>query len=273
MLVATFIIALIFILLPIASPFLFKIIFKIQKFSGFCLGIICSVITSVSLIVLLVISLVILGVIITSSQDSNLNILIDTFNDINVLNTLKSYILFIIWLIIALLFLTMFLILFFFIKKISKPEDESNTIFMFFSGYILIPALLWYCFCLILSLDLEAFKNLSTNGVEVINTVFVLYVEFGGLFLFILLAGTSIMIMLHHKEYNNLIIWCCVASYFTPLIFYFLGFLTLKVFFFSFLNGACPIISIVLASFLYHKYASSPGNSSQLLGSKVEMAS
>jgi len=273
MLVATFIIALIFILLPIVSPFLFKIIFKIPKFTGYCLGIICSVITSVTLIVLLVISLVILGVIITSSQNTNLNILIDTFNDINELQNLSFYILFIIWLIIALLFLAMFLILFFFIKKISKPEDESNTIFMFFSGYILIPALLWYVFCLILSLELETFKNISTDGVEVINTVFILYVEFGGLFLFILLAGTSIMIMLHHKEYNNLIIWLCVASYFAPLIFYFLGFLTLKAFFFSFLNGACPIISIVFASFLYHKYASSPGNSSQLLGSKVEMAS
>lgn len=273
MLVATFIIALIFILLPIVSPFLFKIIFKIPKFTGYCLGIICSVITSVTLIVLLVISLVILGVIITSSQNTNLNILIDTFNDINELQNLSFYILFIIWLIIALLFLAMFLILFFFIKKISKPEDESNTIFMFFSGYILIPALLWYVFCLILSLDLETFKNISTDGVEVINTVFILYVEFGGLFLFILLAGTSIMIMLHHKEYNNLIIWLCVACYFAPLIFYFLGFLTLKTFFFSFLNGACPIISIVFASFLYHKYASSPGNSSQLLGSKVEMAS
>ena len=44
MLVAPFIIAIIFILIPIGLPFLFKIIFKLENFAGYCLGIICSVV-------------------------------------------------------------------------------------------------------------------------------------------------------------------------------------------------------------------------------------
>jgi len=95
--------------------------------------------------------------------------------------------------------------------------------------------------------------------------------EFGGFFFILLLAGSSIMIMLHHKKFNNLIIWCCVGTYFGPLIFDFLGFVTLKGFFFSYLNIIFPLISISIACFLYHKYASNQG-SSEGEYNNVEMA-
>ena len=76
------------------------------------------------------------------------------------------------------------------------------------------------------------------DATQLIDTVFVLIFEFGGLSLFILLAGTSIMMILHHKEYHCLIIWVCAACYFAPVIFYFLGFVTLKAFFLLFMNAA-----------------------------------
>jgi hypothetical protein len=273
MLVSPFIIAIIFILIPIGLPFLFKIIFKLENFAGYCLGIICSVVTSVSIIVLFIISMIVLAVILSSN--GGLDKLINSFNDINELKNVSFWILFSIWAVIALLFLTMFLILFFFIKKLANQE-ESYTIFMFYAGYILIPAIIWYICCFLLSLELEMLSKQIPQGqgqdaTQLIDTVFVLVVEFGGLFLFILLAGTSIMMILHHKEYHCLIIWICAACYFAPVIFYFLGFVTLKAFFFSFLNGASPILSIVLASFLYYKYEGSLVESHGDVEENVEM--
>ena len=273
MLVAPFIIAIIFILIPIGLPFLFKIIFKLENFAGYCLGIICSVVTSVSIIVLFIISMIVLAVILSSN--GGLDTLINSFNDINELKNVSFWILFSIWAVIALLFLTMFLILFFFIKKLANQE-ESYTIFMFYAGYILIPAIIWYICCFLLSLELEMLSKQIPQGqgqdaTQLIDTVFVLVVEFGGLFLFILLAGTSIMMILHHKEYHCLIIWICAACYFAPVIFYFLGFVTLKAFFFSFLNGASPLLSIVLAIFLYYKYEGSLVESHGDVEENVEM--
>lgn len=272
MIIIPFIFGLLFILLTIASIFLFKIIFKVEKLKGFLVGIISSLITCAAYAIIIIISVFVLNKVISNNvNNGSIDILINSINDVSELNQLPFLTLFLAWGIIALLFLVLFLSLFFSIKIISKSEDDSSLIFIFFSGFILIPSIFWYVFCILLSFKINIFSNITNVEFDIFSNYFILLFEFGALFFIILIAGTSIMIMLHHKEYNNLIIWICVFTFFVPVIFYFFGFLSNKAFFFSFLNGACPLVSIILACFLYRKYASSPRSSGSLLQNRVEM--
>ena len=273
MLLAPFIIGLIFIGITIASPFLFKLIFNVERFNGFLTGLICSLITCASLSILIVIAVIVLNKVISNDvENGGIEILINSLDNITNLEELSFLTKLLAWGIIAILFIILFLVLYFGIKNISHFEDESNMIFMFISGYNLIPSIFWYTFCILLTFEINMFSKLTDEIFDIFTNIFTILIEFGAFFLFLLFAGCSIMIMLHHKDYNSSIIWVCIATFFAPVIFYFLGFLTAKAFFFSFLNAACPLLSICFASFLYHKYASSPGNSQKMLGSKLEMA-
>ena len=275
MFVAPFVVGLVFIILTLASPILSKFTFKIEKFNGLLLGIITSLITCVSLGVIITVSIIIIKILISKDvENGGMEILINSLNDVTELEKLSFLTLFIVWVAMTLTFALIFIILFFLIKRISKPEDDSIIIFMFCSGYILIPSLFWNIFCILLCFEINMFGSLTGGIFDIFNSFFILLIEFGGLFCVLLIVGTSIMINLHHKEYNSLIIWICIAIYFAPIIFYLLGFILIKAFFFSFLNGACPLLSIVCGCFLYYKYASNQGGaSSALLGSHVEMAS
>lgn len=257
MLVVPFIIGILFLLLVIGSPFIFKLIFKNQNFYGYCRGICCCIVTGLILLLLIIIFSIVLEVLL-SNYDYNINSLINSFNDIEKLKDFPFIILFIIWIVIALIFLTIFLILYFYTKRISKEEDNHENIFMFFSGYILIPYTLYYLFCILLSFEIFDLKFIIA---EISASVLIILIEIGALFFILLIAGSSIMMMLHHKRFNKLIIWLCVIPYFSPLIFYILGFITLKGIFFTYLNLICPVISIVFASLLFYKYASNQDNS------------
>ena len=257
MLILPFIIGIIFFVLVIGSPFIFKLIFKIKNFFGYRIGICCFIITSIILVILLVIYSIVLGVLL-SNNDTNIESFINSLNDINQLKDFPFIILFSLWIILALIFLSIFLILYFYTKKISKEEDNHENIFMFFSGYILIPYTLYYLCCILLSFELFELDFIIS---EINTSVLIILIEIGALFFILLIAGSSIMMMLHHKKFNNLIIWLCVIPYFGPLIFYFIGFITLKGIFFTYLNLLCPVISIAFASFLYYKYASNQDNS------------
>ena len=257
MLILPFIIGIIFLVLVIGSPFIFKLIFKIKNFFGYRIGICCFIITSIILVILLVIYSIVLGVLL-SNNDTNIESFINSLNDINQLKDFPFIILFSLWIILALIFLSIFLILYFYTKKISKEEDNHENIFMFFSGYILIPYTLYYLCCILLSFELFELDFIIS---EINTSVLIILIEIGALFFILLIAGSSIMMMLHHKKFNNLIIWLCVIPYFCPLIFYLIGFITLKGIFFTYLNLFCPVISIVFASFLYYKYASNQDSS------------
>ena len=273
MIIGPFILGLIFLFFSIVLPFFFKILFGIEKYSAYLLGLISSFITSVFLIILIIISIFSLSAAISKDSDGDFEILINSLNDITVLEDLSFLTLLLAWGLIAIIFLTIFLILFFSIKRISKEEEDSNVIFMYISGYIIIPSLFWYIFCILLSLEKNIFSKLTDNIFDIFTSHFILLIELGGLFFIFLIIGSTIMIMLHYKEFNSFIIWFCVGTYFGPVIFYFLGFLTLKPFFFSFLNGACPLLSLVFSCFLYRKYAGDQRDSTHLYDNNVEMAS
>jgi hypothetical protein len=257
MLILPSIIGIIFLVLVIGSPFIFKLIFKIKNFLGYRIGICCFIITSIILVILLVIYSIVLGVLL-SNNDTNIESFINSLNDLNQLKDFPFIILFSLWIILVLIFLSIFLILYFYTKKISKEEDNHENIFMFFSGYILIPYTLYYLCCILLSFELFELNFIIS---EINTSVLIILIEIGALFFILLIAGSSIMMMLHHKKFNNLIIWLCVIPYYGPLIFYLIGFIILKEIFFTYLNLLCPVISIVFASFLYYKYASNQDNS------------
>ena len=272
MLIAPFIIGLIFILATIASPILFKFIFHVENFNGLKTGLVCSLFTWASLTLLIVVDVILLNIIISNDlENEGVELLINSLDDITNLEDLSFLTKFWVWVILAILFIVLFLVLFFGIKYISHFEDEPNMIFMFIAGYNLIPSIFWYLFCILLSFENNMFSNLTDDIFDIFTNYFIILLEFGGLFFLLLIDGCSIMIMLHHKDYNSKIIWICVATFFAPLIFYFFGFLTVKAFFFSFLNGACPLLSIAFGCFLYYKYASNSGNPEKTLGRKLEM--
>ena len=271
MIIVPFIIGLLFILLTLISIFLFKIIFKIQNFKGFLVGLITSLITCVAYAVIIIISVFILNKVISNNiEKGSIDILINSINDVTELERLPFLTLFLVWGILALLFLVLFFSLFFSIKILSKQGNNSSDIFIFFSEFILIPSIFWYVFCILLSFEINIFSKITNVEFDIFSNYFILLFELGALCLIILIAGSSIMIMLHHKDYHKLIIWICVVTFYLPVIFYFFGFLTKKAFFFSFLNGASPLLSIILGWFLYDKYENYH-SSDYLLGSRVEM--
>ena len=267
MFLAAFIIAIVLILITLVLPFLFKTIFKLDSYGGFVLGITSSVITLISDGLIIVAAAFIIGTII-STDEALITIIIEILLDIEELERISFTSLLCIWATIIIFFLVIFIILYLRISNLAEDE-ESKTIFMFFSGYILIPSILWHAFCILLSLELDALQ-IEIEGENKIDTLFLVLVELGGVFFFLLIAGTSMMIMLHHKEYNRYIIWINIVIYFIPNIFYFFGFLTLKTFFFSFFSCGCPVLSLFAACFFYHKYESVPGSSDERLTNKSE---
>jgi hypothetical protein len=208
-------------------------------------------------VILLIIFSIILGILL-SNNGSNMESFINSLNDINKLKDFPFIILFSVWIVLALIFLAIFLTLYFYTKKISKEEDNHENIFMFFSGFIVIPYSLYYLCCILLSFEIFELDFIIS---EINTSALIILIEIAALFFILLIAGSSIMMMLHHKKFNKLIIWLCVIPYFSPLIFYILGFISLIGIFFTYLNFLCPVISIIFASLLYYKYASNQDNS------------
>ncbi len=267
MLLAAFIIAILLMLTTFVLPFLFKKIFKLGSYAGYVLGITSSFITLIIDCLLIVAASFIIGYFITS-DNSIITIIIEILLDIKALENIPFTGLLCLWAAIVLVFLVIFIILYFRISTLAEDE-ESKTIFMFFSGYILIPSILWYAFCILLTFEIDGLQ-IEIGGKNVIDTLFIILIELGGVFFFLLIAGTSMMIMLHHKEYNRLIIWINIVFYFLPNIFYFFGFLIKETFFFSFFSCGCPVLSLFVACYLYRKYESVPGNADERLTNKSE---
>ena len=273
MLVVAFIFGLVFLIIIIAFPFLTKFFFHFGEWKGFLIGLISSFIASDIIAALVAASVAILNKVIKNKvKGGGIEILINSLNDIEELEVLSKPILILVWGFIVVIFLAIFLLLFFSIKILMNQEYDSNIIFFFISGFILLPSLFWYIFCILLSFNINMFSKITNGEIfDIFNNFFVILIEFGGIFFILLIIGSGIMIMLHFKEYNRLIIWVCVITFFAPIILYLIGFLTLKAFFFSFLNGACPLLSFVFGCYLFHKYAYGPDV--PLLGTKVEMSS
>jgi len=178
--------------------------------------------------------------------------------------------LFLLWLFFTVLQGITFLFIFFFTKRVSKPEDDYNSVFMFISGYILLPFLFFYLIWMIVTgfmnaaidelikrygSDAQAEERAVTEAIGTFGGFFFTLVDFVGLFAILLFAGTIIMCMLHHRKVNPLIIFICIGCFFSPAIFTLIFLYSLVTFFITYLLILPSCASIGLGIFFYLKYA------------------
>lgn len=271
-LLAPFIFAVVFMLLVAFSSCIFKLIFKIKSFTGFCSGICCSILTYV---VAGIYMSVVMFAIMTNLKDTAQDIANNTSTttttaDINKIFNYTKGGLFLLWLFFTVLQGIIFLFIFFFTKRVSKPEDDYNSVFMFISGYILLPFLFFYLIWMIVTgfmnaaidelikrygSDAQAEERAVTEAIGTFGGFFFTLVDFVGLFVILLYAGTIIMCMLHHRKVNPLIIFICIGCFFSPAIFTLIFLYSLVTFFITYLLILPSCASIGLGIFFYLRYA------------------
>ena len=152
-LLAPFIFAVLFMILVAFSSLIFKLIFKIKSFTGFCSGVCCSFLTN---IIASIYTSIILFLIMNNLKSGAENAANDNYtpstntSDINKYFNYTKFGLFLLWLFFVILMAIVFLFIFFFTKRVSKPEDDYNSVFMFISGYILLPFIFFYLIWMII---------------------------------------------------------------------------------------------------------------------------
>lgn len=268
-LLAPFIFAVLFMILVAFSSCIFKIIFKIKSFVGFGSGICCSILTDViASIYMVVVLLAIMTNLVDDAQKmaNNTSTTTTSTNPNTLLNYTKGGI-FLLWLFFTVLMGIVFIFIFFFTKRVSKPEDDYNSVFMFISGYILLPFLSFYLGWMIFTAGLNsAIDSYTTNNhleeeeavkkaLGTYGSFFFTLIDFVGLLLILLFAGTIIMCMLHHRKVNSFIIFICIGCFFSPAIFALIFFYTVIPFFITYALILPSCASIGLAIFFYLKYA------------------
>lgn len=268
-LIAPLIIGIIFIILIIAAPFIFRAIFKIENCFGYCSGLCCFIVELLVLAVIFIAELFALG---AYSKKNNLNFNVNSISDINYLMQLSFGIRFVIWLVFAIFKVVSFLIIFCFVGKISSPEHKCNVVFMFISGYILL-YIFYYLFMILMSTltDILAkyfegeYDGTVVNGIE---AALLIYLELYGLVNICLYVGAIIMVFLYKKKLSDILIWICVACFFGPSIIEFIGLCGVRVFY-SYLAKLSYLCSLVFGIIFYCKLANNnvelPNSDTQLL--------
>ena len=273
-LLAPFIFAVLFMILVAFSSCIFKIIFKIKSFTGFCSGVCCSFLTSIiaSIYMSIIMFLIMKNLKPEAENAANNNYTPSTNTvDINKYFNYTKFGLFLLWLFFVILMAIAFFFIFFFTKRVSKPEDDYNSVFMFISGYILLPFiffyLIWMIICAVvndtiakLSDYFESEEAAATFYLENIGSFFFTLIDFVGLQIIFLLSGAIIMCMLHHRKVNSFIIFICLGCFFAPAIFLIIFFYTLETFFITYLLILPSFASLGLGIFFYLKYAVQVGS-------------
>ena len=233
--------AIIFILLLIACPFIFKPIFKIDSFFGYCQGVCCSVLTAITIVVAAII-----GIIVFVSKASDVG-----GNADDALVAVGSGLLFLIFIVIVAAYFGVVFFLFCYSKRVSEPQHNYNSIFMFISGYNAM--FIGFYFILLIILIASAGGD-NTGGDKLFASFYVLW-EFIVFFYIIKLAGISIMFMLHHRKVNPIILWCALGCYFGDLILILIALLAKKLAILEYPSFLFNIVSIGLGSFFYYRYS------------------
>ena len=169
-LLAPFIFAVLFMILVAFSSLIFKLIFKIKSFTGFCSGVCCSFLTN---IIASIYTSIILFLIMNNLKSGAENAANDNYtpstntSDINKYFNYTKFGLFLLWLFFVILMAIVFLFIFFFTKRVSKPENDYNSVFMFISGYILLPFIFFYFIWMIIT---GAFNSAIEEGIKKYGT-------------------------------------------------------------------------------------------------------
>jgi len=246
MILSVFLIALIFIILLVALPFIFKLIFKTKNFMGFSIGVICSILTFATLFIIITVGIAFANLILK-----------------------RNYIggIIFIYIIVISVYIDIFLFIFFFSKRISNENQPYNCVFMFIAGYLLSLFLLIYLYFIIIALY-------SNDKRKIYIWPFDNYSEFENLiileFFFLLymfhLAGIIMLSMLHHRKVNKNIIIILLVCYFLPFLLNLIGNFIIGI---QFLIAIAMLVSfiapLIFGVYFYRKYANQGMPSSEII--------
>lgn len=276
MLVGGFLLGLVFAALIIASPFIFKAVFKIESFFGYCKGICCVIITNLILFVILIIeSLALVSYIDKHKDEYNLNyqISLSSLSDMKTLSQLSFGVRFVIWLIDAIDSVVIFLVLYFYLFKIAQQEYKCNVVFMFISGYTLRYGI-WMVILAIVSFGFDSLaqyigqQTVDEAGKVVygFTNAFMIEAEFETLADYLLVSGVVLLLFLYRKQLSKIVLWIGVGCFFGPLFFRFLGLVTKVNFIYTYLYRISYLASIICGCFFYFRLAdqSSPESAGQV---------
>lgn len=271
MLGAPIVIGIIFIILLLISPCIFKCAFKTQNFFGFRQGVCCSFITLLTILAGYLIGVMLFSFFVINSKDT-------TGNTIAIAGMSLLFLFFI----IALVYLSIFFILLCYTKQVSDPYPY-NSIFMFISGYTMFSFILIYTFIVTICLYINLF---STYGIEnninnINNTAFSIF-NIGSSFVLVLfefiifgqilnLSGISILFMLHHRKVNSIMFCLACGIYFGPFLIYFIEVIFEWVSVLEYSSFLFGLASIVLGCCFYSKYANTASPSDLIGQSLYEM--
>ena len=251
MFIGAFLISLIFIVLLIALPFIFKSIFKTRKFMGYNMGVCFSVLAAVTIFMILIVGIAFWALLFRGRVDSDLGIL-----------AMKIGALIYILIFILLIYTIIFLFIFYYTKGISNPNQPYNSVFMFIAGYLLPQFVLIYFFFFTASLGKEGTYisgiGKVTSGILILNELFFLLYM-------IHFAGTIMLSMLHHRKVNKSILYILLVCYFSPIIFFLIGFFSRNIFLLHIPNIVINLATFGFGVFFYCKYAKLEYPRSELL--------
>ena len=250
MFIEVILIALLFIALLIALPFIFKSIFKTQKYMGYSIGFCSSALTIAALIGVVLIGYILLFLVVGISFSLNSGIVF------------SAGIIIVISVFILVIYVVIFLFIFFYTKGISNPNQPYNSVFMFIAGYLLPPFALIY---LLLILNSLADQGNYNNGAWRYSLGLFILAEFFFLLNEMQIAGTIMLSMLHHRKVNKSILGILLVCHFLPAFSFLIGFFSGDQYLSFIPNMVLNLISFGFGVFFYRKYASQDYPKSEIL--------
>ena len=210
MLLGVFLIALIFIILLAALPFIFKLIFKTKNYMGYSIGLCSSIFTLVTIFGTLVVGYLIFL------------IFFDRNNGLS--STIGALIFIFIFIIIANIIIILFV--FDYSKKIANPNQPYNCVFMFIAGYLLPLFALIYLYFILVSLEDKngEIRNYYLSRLKDVTPLILILHEVFFLFNMIQLAGIIMLSMLYHRKVNKYIFSILIGCYIIPTLSFLLEF-------------------------------------------------
>lgn len=254
MFVASIIIALVFAVLIIISPFIFKAIFKLGDFMGYCIGFCSSVLSFFIEDILIVVGFAGFAAVLTKDfEGKNGSYTIrEAFEIASVGSLLVLLAVYLVSEIIT------FIILISYTKRVSTQEFGYSSIFMFISGYSTF----------FIGGNLLAMAILSAVSLDFINVFptnakhndawnnFLLFFDFFLFGYFLRLAGVAILFMIYYRgAAGKLPAFIAVGILFGPIIFFLIGIITKVIEIIEYPGFAFDISSVVVAIIFYLKNA------------------
>ena len=215
------------------------------------MGVCCSVLAAVTIFMILIVGIAFWTLLFRGRVDSDLGIL-----------AMKIGALIYILIFILLIYIIIFLFIFFYTKGISNPNQPYNCVFMFISGYLLPQFVFIYFFFFTASLGKE---GAYISGIGKVTSGILILNEFFFLLYMIQFAGTIMLSMLHHRKINKNILYILLVCYFSPIIFFLIGFFTRNIFLLHIPNIVINLATFGFGVFFYCKYAKLEYPRSELL--------